>query len=129
MDSKDNRIWKNRRFYKSFYYALAGLKTAYKEERNFRFHILAVILVVIAGFVLQVSLSDWLWLLLSISIVLITEVINSAIESVVDLATDYQKHPLAKKAKDMAAGAVLIAAIFSLIIAAVILLPKVLAWF
>lgn len=112
--------WKNSHFFQSLRYALVGLKTAYKEERNLRFHVSAITLVVIMGLIFNVTISEWLWLFLSIFLVISSEVWNSAIENVVDLATNYKRHPLAKKAKDMAAAAVLLAAIFSLITAALI---------
>ena len=77
------------------------------------------------GFLLHVSIGEWLWLALCVFLVISSEVWNSAIENVVDLATNYKRHPLAKKAKDMAAAAVLLAAIFSLIVASLIFLPKI----
>ncbi len=107
-------------------YALVGLKTAYKEERNLRFHVSAITLVVIMGLIFNVTISEWLWLFLSIFLVISSEVWNSAIENVVDLATNYKRHPLAKKAKDMAAtAAVLLAAIFSLITATLVFGPHI----
>lgn len=117
--------WKNRHFFQSLYFALVGLKTAYREERNLRFHVSAITLVVVMGFLLHVSIGEWLWLALCVFLVISSEVWNSAIENVVDLATNYKRHPLAKKAKDMAAAAVLLAAIFSLIVASLIFLPKI----
>ena len=106
--------WKNRHFFQSLRYALVGLKTAYKEERNLRFHVSAITLVVIMGLIFNVTISEWLWLFL-----------NSAIENVVALATTYKRQPLAKKAKDMAAAAVLLAAIFSLITATLVFGPHI----
>ncbi|MEY8737504.1 diacylglycerol kinase family protein [Lactobacillus sp. AN1001] len=117
--------WKNRHFFQSLRYALVGLKTAYREERNLRFHVSAITLVVIMGLIFNVTISEWLWLFLSIFLVISSEVWNSAIENVVDLATNYKRHPLAKKAKDMAAAAVLLAAIFSLITATLIFGPHI----
>lgn len=116
--------WKNRHFYQALRYAVIGLITAYQEERNVRFHTLAVILVVVLGRLFNLSSSEWLWIILAVFSVLSSEIWNSALENVVDLATGGKRHPLAKKAKDMAAGAVLLAAIFALIVAAVIFLPK-----
>ncbi len=117
--------WKNRHFFQSLRYALVGLKTAYKEERNLRFHVSAITLVMIMGLIFNVTISEWLWLFLSIFLVISSEVWNSAIENVVDLATNYKRHPLAKKAKDMAAAAVLLAAIFSLITATLVFGPHI----
>lgn len=117
--------WKNRHFGSSFKYAVEGLVTAYREERNLRFHVGSVILVVIMGFLFHVSANEWLWLLLSIFFVLASEVWNTAIENAVDLASNYEKHPLAKKAKDTAAGGVLLAAVFSMIVGAIVFVPKI----
>lgn len=105
-------------------YAFAGVR-AVCSERNFRFHLVAMVVVIIAGFLTGISANEWTILLLAIAAVLSLEMTNSAIERVVDLVTD-EFHPLAKRAKDLAAGAVLIAAIFSVIIGLIIFLPK---WF
>lgn len=105
-------------------YAFAGIQ-AVCSERNFRFHLFAMVVVIIAGFLTGISANEWTILLLAIAAVLSLEMTNSAIERVVDLVTD-EFHPLAKRAKDLAAGAVLIAAIFSVIIGLIIFLPK---WF
>ena len=67
--------------------------TAYREERNLRFHVGSVILVVIMGCLFRVSANEWLWLLLSIFFVLASEIWNTAIENAVDLASKYKKHP------------------------------------
>ena len=69
-----------------------------------------------------------MWLLLSATLVLTAEIINSAIENVVDLATDLKPNKLAKKAKDMGAAAVLIIAIFATLVAAMIFLPRIYFW-
>ncbi len=67
-------------------------------------HLASAILVVLAGLIFQVSVTEWLFLLLSISLVIAFEIVNSAIENVVDLASDYHFSMLAKNAKDMARG-------------------------
>ena len=107
---------------KSFKYAFNGLKTLIKTQHNARIHLLATIIVFIAGFLLHVSKTDWALLLLAMALVWITEAINTAIEFVVDMVQpDY--HPLAEKAKDVAAAAVLIAAMVAVIIGALVFLP------
>lgn len=123
--SKFVNRWKNRHFVSSFKYAVEGLVTAYREERNLRFHVGSVILVVIMGCLFRISVNEWLWLLLSIFFVLASEIWNTAIENAVDLASEYKKHPLAKKAKDTAAGGVLLAAVFSVIVGAIVFVPKI----
>ena len=117
--------WKNRHFINSLAFALEGLVTACKEERNLRFHVCSTILVVILGLFFHVSEYEWLWLILCVFLVVSSEIWNSAIENVVDLATGYKRHPLAKKSKDIAAGAVLVAAMFSVVTALVIFGPRI----
>lgn len=106
----------------SFGYAIDGLVYAFLQERNIKIHLLATILVVIAGVYLGIGRLEWGLLALTVALVIITEVINTAIEKTVDLFTD-QYHPLAKLAKNMAAGAVLLSAINALIMAGIIFGP------
>ena len=130
MDSQDNnqRKWKNRDLVSSLEFALTGIFTAIKEERNMQKHALSALLVVIAGFVFQVSAIEWLFLLLSVFLVVSFEIINSAIENVGDLASDYHFSMLAKNAKDMAAGAVLVISGFAVITGLIIFVPKIWDW-
>jgi diacylglycerol kinase len=111
------------RFKFSFRNAKGGLLLAFRTQRNLRIHFIAAgIAIAIAPF-LQVSMVELLILLLTILIVLATELINTAIEFSVDLISPEFNH-LAKKAKDVSAAAVLIAAIFAAIIGVLIFLPK-----
>lgn len=107
----------------SFKYAFEGIISTIKEERNMFIHFLISIIVVIAGVYVRLSLNEWLICLLLFAIVLSLELINTAIENTVDLVTT-KKNKKAKIAKDAAAGAVLIAAIFASIIGIIIFLPK-----
>ena len=126
MDSQDNkRKWKNRDLVSSLEFALTGILTAFKEERNMRKHAVTALVVVLAGFVFQVSRIEWLFLLMSIFLVVAFEIINSAIENVVDLASHYHFSMLAKKAKDMAAGAVLVVSLLAAVIGVLIFLPRI----
>lgn len=105
-------------------YAWNGIQSVFKREGNFRIHLLAMVLVVGMGIFFTLSLLEWLVISLIITVVLVVEVLNSAIERTVDyISTDI--HPHAKVIKDMAAGAVLIAAIGSIIIGLIIFLPKI----
>ncbi|HEM6284819.1 diacylglycerol kinase family protein [Streptococcus suis] len=129
MDLQENNSknrWKNRELIASLEFAVTGLFTAFKEERNMRKHLASAILVVLAGLIFQVSVTEWLFLLLSISLVIAFEIVNSAIENVVDLASDYHFSMLAKNAKDMAAGAVLFVSGFALLTGLIIFVPKIL---
>ena len=128
MDSQDNkRKWKNRELIASLEFALTGIFTAFKEERNMRKHALSAILAIVAGFLFGISVTEWLFLLLSVSLVIAFEIMNSALENVVDLASDYHFSMLAKNAKDMAAGAVLVISGFALVTGLIIFVPKLLA--
>lgn len=109
---------------KSFGYALFGIRTSLKEQ-NMRIHLFSAVIVVIAGVLTGISITEWLVLIITIALVIGSEMINTAIEAVVNLASP-EYHPLAKQAKDVAAGAVLVFAVASVIIGLLIFLPK---WF
>ncbi|MGC6767812.1 diacylglycerol kinase family protein [Enterococcus sp. LJL51] len=124
MALKDKQTEKNKHFISSLEFAVQGIRTVFKEERNMRTHVVMGGVAVIAGFVFQLKAMEWLFLLLTIFLVLLVEIINTAFENVVDMCTDYHFHPIGKKIKDMAAGAVLLTACFSLLVGAIIFLPK-----
>nr|WP_132948653.1 diacylglycerol kinase family protein [Thermolongibacillus altinsuensis] len=119
---------KRERLRKSFSHAWSGVKAAIQAERNMRIHVLMAAIVVIAAIIFKISKIEWLILLITIGIVLSLEMINTAIERVVDLATD-EYHPLAKAAKDIAAGAVFLFAFISIIIGVVIFIPHLVHFF
>ncbi|KAB2338557.1 diacylglycerol kinase family protein [Cytobacillus depressus] len=112
-------------FLKSFGYAFAGIKQAVKQERNFQIHLGVTVIVIIMGALLSISYLEWLFIIFSIGGMLSMEMVNTSIEKVVDLVTE-EYHPLAKAAKDIAAGAVLLFAIMSVIIGLIVFLPKIL---
>lgn len=130
MDYKDKQeeIGKNKHFIRSFEFALTGIKTVYREERNMRTHTVAGILTIIAGIIFRLNRWEWLWILLSIFLVLVMEMINTAFENVVDMVTDFHFHSIGKKIKDMAAGVVLLTACFAIIVGMFIFLPKIYQW-
>jgi undecaprenol kinase len=103
-------------FLSSFGFAAEGIRYAMITQRNMKVHGVATLLVVLAAIVLGVSSIQWLFLLLAITLVLMAELFNTALEAVVDLAS-HDIHPLAKAAKDTAAGAVLLTAAFAVIVA------------
>lgn len=108
----------------SFKYAFHGLVAALKEEPNLKFHFLAGVVVVIVSFILKISREDWMIIIFLIGFVISVELTNTAVEAVVDHFTN-REHPGAKLAKDISAGAVLIAAATSAIIGVVIFLPYI----
>jgi len=105
-------------------FALNGLKEAFLRERNFRIHLAVTVLVLLAGFLFQLAIFEWMFIILIISIVLIVELVNSLMERIIDYVKP-EFHPQAKIIKDIAAAAVLIAAITSVIIGLFIFLPKI----
>jgi undecaprenol kinase len=121
MDLQDKRI----RLWKSFAFAITGIKTALWSERNMRIHFVVSVLVILCAVFFSISKIEWLFILIAIGGIFSLELINTAIERVVDLIT-VEYHPLAKQAKDVAAGAVFIYAIMAVIIGILIFLPHVL---
>jgi len=118
---------RNKHLTDSFRYAAEGIWTAFLHERVFTIELLAAIVVAIAGVVFKVSRIEGAVLAICITLVLSAECLNSALERMVDLVTP-EYHPLAKQIKDLAAGAVLITAIGSVIIGLQIFGPKMLNW-
>ena len=116
---------KTKKLINSFKYAFAGIVTSFKTEQNMKIHILVMILVIIAGIVLKVSSLDWIILVIMFSLVIWAELFNTVLEIVVDMIT-MEKNEKAKIAKDIAAGAVLVLAIGSIIVGLIIFIPKIL---
>lgn len=121
---KDRGLFSRRRLISSFKYAFQGLGHAVKNEKNLQIHLIAAVLAVVAGIVLKINKIEWLFVAFSILGIWALELMNTAIERAVDLITDDYK-PLAKQAKDLAAAAVLVFAFFTVIVGAVIFLPKI----
>lgn len=109
---------------KSFKYAIEGIYTGIKKEKNMKIHLSIMILVIIFGIILKINKIEWIICIILFGLVIALELMNTAIENTVDLITK-EKTPLAKIAKDVAAGAVLVAAITSAIIGLIIFIPKI----
>jgi len=110
----------------SFKYAWNGVSYAFVTQRNFRIHTFIDIVVISLGFCLQINTVEMSIIALTCALVMVLELLNTAIESVVDLTVKQTYHELAKIAKDCAAGAVLISAIAAVLVAGFILLPHAL---
>ena len=108
----------------SFKYAICGIKTSFKSERNMKIHVVAMILVIIMGIILKISKFEWIICIILFSIVIGAELFNTSIEIVVDMITK-EKNEMAKKAKDISAGGVLVIAIGAAIIGFIIFIPKI----
>lgn len=109
---------------KSFRFALAGLRTLFREEHNARIHVIAAAIAIALGFVLKISATEWIFLISAICLVFICELINTSIEALADFVSP-QKHPQIKKVKDLAAAAVLIGTVAALTTGTIIFLPKI----
>ena len=116
---------KTKKLINSFKYAFTGIITSFKTERNMKIHVFIMLLVIIVGIALKVSSLEWMILVILFALVISAELFNTAIETVVDMITK-EKNEKAKIAKDVAAGAVLILAIGSIIVGLIIFIPKIL---
>lgn len=108
---------------KAFKYAFTGWWFVIRTQRNAWIHMVVSIAVILMSFFLRISASSWALILLAIALVWIAEFLNTALEAVVDLATNHQNHDLARVGKDVGAAAVLIAAFISVIIGLLVLGP------
>lgn len=109
--------------YKSFGYAFEGIFAGIRGERNMKIHCFAAVCVIVAGVLFHISVTEWCICLVLFGLILSLELVNTAIEAVVDLVTE-DKKPLAKLAKDTAAGAVLIADVMAAMAGLLIFVPK-----
>ena len=109
-------------YLEAFGYAFEGIASFFKSERNAKVHAVAAIAVIIAGFFFDFTPTEWLWVSSAIFSVIITEMINTAIEKLCNRIT-LDQDPEIKVIKDVAAGFVLMASFYALIVAAIILYP------
>lgn len=122
MTDKQNSTLKNR--LNSFKYAFNGLGVLFRDEPNARIHAICAVMAVVLGFVLQISLLEWVAVVVSIGLVIAFELMNSAIEAFCDHVTPEQNQNIGK-IKDLSAAAVLISAIAAFTVGIIIFLPKV----
>ena len=111
-----------RRLCRSFGWAWRGVGVLLRTQANARIHAVAAVGAIVAGFVFGITRGEWCAVVAAIGLVLTAEGLNTAIEAVVDLASP-GRHPLAEKAKDVAAGAVLLAAITAAVIGLLVFGP------
>ena len=124
MSSEIKVVEKSKKLINSFKYAIQGILSSFKTERNMKIHIFIMILVIIAGVMLKINKYEWIACILCFAIVISGELFNTAIETVVDMVMPY-KNDKAKIAKDIAAGAVLTLAIGAAVIGVIIFVPKI----
>ena len=114
--------WKKR--IQSFYYAFKGLADVVRSQANMRMHLFAAAIALLSAWFFNISPGEWLALILVIGLVLSAEAMNTALEYLTDLVSPTQ-HPLAGKAKDAAAAAVLLSALTAVVIGGIIFLPRI----
>jgi len=110
---------------KSFTFAFAGLKTLLLEEHNAYLHVAATFMVVTLGFYFGLNPTEWMAIIICIGAVFSMELVNTSIEALADHITP-EKHDNIKKVKDLAAAAVLVAAMMAVVVALIIFIPKIL---
>ncbi|KRN76350.1 diacylglycerol kinase family protein [Weissella minor] len=131
MDSQDKRrddqhqVTKNSHFLQALHHALDGIGEVLVRERNMRFHIFAAVLVLLFGLYLGIGRSDWIWITIAVAMVIMSEFVNTMVEAIVDLIVADTYHPLAKVAKDVAAGGVLVAVGTAVVIGGLIFYPYI----
>lgn len=108
----------------SLKHALSGLKTLIEEEPNYAIHLSAAALAIVIGLALRINPAEWLALILAIGLVLVIETLNTSIENIMDFIST-KRQPQIKRIKDLAAAAVLIAAITAMAVGLIIFLPKI----
>lgn len=108
-----------RKWRRSFRYAYEGIKYALDTQRNMKFHFCVAFLVLLAALLIHLPKTDILFILLAVTLMIVTELINTAVEKTVDLAMP-DRHPLAKIAKDVAAASVLVSAGFAVIVGMIV---------
>ena len=113
-----------RKLIESFKFAIQGIGYALNTERNMKIHFILAFIVTLLGFWYHITASEWSVLLLTMSMVVTTEMVNTAIEKTIDLVTEEYK-VLAKISKDVAAGAVFISSVVAIIIGVIIFYQKI----
>lgn len=122
--AQSNFSWKAR--IRSFGYAFNGLKIVWREEHNFRVHLLAAVLAIALSWALRISPYEWLAVVFSIGFVLVCELLNTALENLADFVCP-EKNPSIKRIKDIAAAAVMLSSLTALLIGLLIFVPKLLS--
>ena len=117
-----------KRIFSSINNSWNGLKAAYKNEQSVYIHLVCSIILLVLSFLLEISLTQWLIIIAIIGLTLVVELLNTAIESTVDLVTE-EFHPLAKVAKDIASAAEFVLTLTSALIALMIFIPKIMELF
>lgn len=113
---------------RSFGFAWKGIRNVVGKEQNLSFHFIAALCAIAGGVVLGITRMEWMVVVLCIGMVIAAELINSAVERIVDLVSP-QRHPLAGQIKDIAAGAVLVCALTAMVVGIIIFTPYLMRYF
>ena len=119
---------KKKKILNSFKYAIQGIVTSLKTEKNMKIHLAIMVLVIVAGIFFNITKLEWIICIILFSIVLAGELFNTAVETIVDIIMP-KKNEKAKIAKDVSAGAVLVLAIGAAIIGLMIFIPNIIEQF
>lgn len=120
----ESKKWKNKNFGVALLHSLNGMKYTFQTETNLKIQLLFAIIAIGAGMIVSLDLVEWLILCLTIGMVISAEIINTAIEMVLDLYSETYNEKI-KLAKDISSGAVLVTAIVSIIVGCILFLPKI----
>lgn len=121
--SKNTKPFSVRARIRSFSFAIEGIKILFREEDNAKVHVLTAVIVIIGGFYFKISHVEWMLIAIAIGFVLVTEIVNTALENICDYLTE-ETDPLIKRIKDLSAGAVLISALTAIVIGLIVFIPK-----
>jgi diacylglycerol kinase (ATP) len=113
---------------KKFSYAWNGILVFFREEKNSKIHAFITLIVLILAYILKISKTEWVFIMLAIALVFISEIFNTAIEKVVQKVHP-QYDPLIKKVLDLSAAGVLFAAFFAVITGLMVFLPHIISYF
>ncbi|OYU97257.1 MAG: diacylglycerol kinase [Bacteroidetes bacterium B1(2017)] len=128
MEPKEKKSFSFSKQLSSFKFAFRGIYILFLEEHNARIHLFAACVAVLLGIYFQISSSEWMAIIFSISLVFASEAFNAALENLADFVSP-EKHEKIRNVKDLAAAAVLFCAIATLLIGLIIFLPKILLLF
>ena len=128
MENKNNQSFSFRKRLLSFKFAFRGIALLFRFEHNAWIHLFVFLMVIAAGFVLQIDKTEWILVLLVSAFVFSAEAFNSSVEALADEVSEEHRERIGKS-KDLAAAAVLIAAISAIAIGLIIFLPRVLLFF
>ncbi|PCJ66737.1 MAG: diacylglycerol kinase [Bacteroidetes bacterium] len=111
-----------KKYIQAFGYAFAGIASFFRTERNAGIHSLASVVAIAAGVIVEITSNEWLWIFLAITVVFVTEMINTTIEKLCNKISK-EIDPDIRIIKDIAAGFVLVSSLFALVVAAIIFAP------